>query len=128
LTCFDCDPSIVGRVNPELAKNPSPAAQVDYLRVLFRRPALDILAEAVLKYGKTSTIDLIFDSYDRFLAGIDDPVIREQLDGLLPNGEERDNPFQELIRYSRDFEKGLLKLFFDDDPWLASMTRHYGVF
>jgi hypothetical protein len=128
LTCFDCDPAMIQRVKPELAKNASPPALVDYLRGLFRRPALEIMAEALLRYGTPATVSLILDSYDRFLTGMDDGDLRKQLDSLPPHGEEMNQNFRELIQHSRDFEKGLLQLFFDDDPMLASLTRHYGVF
>src|SRR5260370_13352181 len=107
LTCFSCDPAIVQRVNPELASNASPAAQVEYLRGLFRRPALEIMADALLRHGSSASVSLILDNYDRFLAGIDDRARREHLDQLPPNGEETDERFREMIQYSRDFEKGL---------------------
>ena len=128
LTCFYCDPVIVQHVKPELAAGPSPALQVEYLRELFRRPPLETIGDALLRYGKPESVDLILDSYDHFLIGIDDQTVRERLDNLPPNGEEADESFQKLIQCSREFEKGLLKLFFDDDPLLASLTRQYGVF
>ncbi len=128
LICFQCDPAIVKRVKPELAKDPSPAAQVEYLRDLFRCPPLETIADALLSYGKPSSVSLILDSYDRFLAGMDDQAKREHLESLPPTGEETDEHFQDMIKFSQDFEKGLLQLFFDDDTLLASLTRQYGVF
>ncbi len=86
------------------------------------------MADALLRHGSSASVSLILDNYDRFLAGIDDRARREHLDQLPPNGEETDERFREMIQYSRDFEKGLLQLFFDDDPSLASLTRRYGIF
>jgi hypothetical protein len=128
LICFNCHPDIVQRVNPALAESPTSAAQVEYLRGQFQQTPLVTMSEALLKYGSDTTTSLILDSYDCFLAAMDDPAIRKRLDELPAKGEETDTAFQHLIQISRDFDKGLLQLFFNDDPLLASLTRQYGVF
>jgi hypothetical protein len=126
LTCFQCDPSVVKISNPELAADPSPAGQVEHLRRLFRQPPLQTIADALVRYGTPETVSLILDSYDQFLTGMDDPDLRHHLAGLSSSSGESDDRFQRMIQYSRDFERGLLRLFFDDNPWLATQTRKYG--
>ena len=39
-----------------------------------------------------------------------------------------DELFRDLIQCSRELHKGLLQLFFEDDPLLATLTRKYGIF
>jgi hypothetical protein len=95
LTCFYSDPKLVQIVNPELANNASAALQVEYLRTIFQRPPIEIVAGALLRHGSPKSIGLILDSYDRFLATMDDQAKREHLETLPPNGEEKDATFQE---------------------------------
>jgi hypothetical protein len=59
---------------------------------------------------------------------MNDPTIRKRLDELPAKGEEMDPEFRNMIDLSKDFDKGLLQLFFDDDPLLASLIRQYGIF
>jgi hypothetical protein len=126
--CFSCEPELVKHINPELARNPSVAAQVNYLRTFVQRAPLEIIGDALSRIRNPQTVCLILDSYDRFLAVMDDSNKRKHLEQLPPNGEEKDETFQEMIQCSRDLEKGLLQLFFQDDPLLAQLTREYGIF
>lgn len=128
LNCFYCDPVIANNLNTQLTAKPSAAAQVAYLRALFGRTPIETIADALLRYGKPTTVNLILDNYDAFLAALDDADIRQKLDALPANGEENDDQFQRMIQHSRDFHNGLLNLFFDDNPHLAKLTRTYGVF
>jgi hypothetical protein len=128
LACFSCKPELVKQMSPELAEKPTPAAQVEYLRTFVLRPPLEIVAEALARNGNFGTACLILDSYDQFVEGLDNPDKREHLEKLAPREGDNDKTFQAMIQLSRDFEKGLLQLFFDDCPLLASLTREYGIF
>ena len=124
LICFECDPEL----NPALAAEASLAGQVKYLSRRFRQVPLDTISDALLKYGQPATAALILDSYDHFLAAMDDRGWREHLDGLPVGHHPTDSRLRDLMQCSRDFEQGLLQLFFDDNPRLAALTRQNGVF
>lgn len=128
LTCFSCHPEWVRETSPPLAENPTLAEQVEYLQRFVGRTALDITAEVIARRSNPETARLILDNYDRFLAVLDDDEKRKRLEELPPKGEEHDSVFQELIECSRIFESGLLRLFYDDNQLLATLTREYGIF
>jgi predicted nucleotidyltransferase len=124
LSCFECDP----KLNPNLASQASQARQVEFLSQRFRRPPLDTVSEALLKWGQPASVDLIFDSYDCFLSAMDDQAWRDHLDHLPVGHHPTDSRLRDLMQWSRDFEQGLLQLFFDSHPRLAALTRQNGVF
>jgi hypothetical protein len=124
LICFECDP----KLNASRNNQPSQEAQVDFLAQSFRRPPLDTMSEALLKYGQPETVGLILDSYDLFLSAMDDQAWREHLDQLPVGHHPSDTRLRDLMQWSREFEQGLLRLFFDDHPRLGELTRQNGVF
>jgi hypothetical protein len=128
LTCFSCHPELLQQTKPDLVESPSVAAQVEYLRSYLHRPPLEIIAETLCRIGNLETTRQIMDSYDCFIAGMDDADKRDHLEKLPPKADETDKIFKEMIGFSRDFESGLQKLFFDNDPLLAKLTREYGMF
>ena len=129
LTCFSCEPDLVKARNPALAANPSVVAQVEYLRSFVGQTPLEIIAGFLTRIANQETARLILDSYEHFVAVMDDAAKRKHLEDLpQPNGEEKDELFRDLIQCSRELHKGLLQLFFEDDPLLATLTRKYGIF
>ena len=124
LICFECDP----KLNPARAGQASRETQVDFLGRCFRRPPLDTVSDALLKHGQAETAGLILDSYDHFLSAMDDQAWRDHLDHLPVGHHPTDTRLRDLMQWSREFEQGLLRLFFDDNPRLGELTRQNGVF
>jgi hypothetical protein len=128
VTCYSCDPRVVAGRDRGLADAPTVEGMVDYIRRFVKQTPLDILCEALLRWSKPETAKLILDSYDAFLAQLDDAGKRGHLEGLAPERAADDGLFKELQEHTRSFEKGLERLFFDDNQDLAALNREYGVF
>jgi hypothetical protein len=80
---------------------------VGYLREYVRRPALEVIAEALARYAVPETARNLLVAYEAFLGQIDDPATRQHLEDLPPAGAETDAVFQEFQRISRDFQTAL---------------------
>jgi hypothetical protein len=119
---------VVEERNPELASDPTVEKMAEYLRSFVGQTPLDILCEALSRWSNAETAGLILDSYDAFIARLDDRDNRERLKSLSPEHSADDELFQELQEHTRTFEKGLERLFFDDNPVLTALNREYGVF
>jgi hypothetical protein len=130
LACFEChlDPAALQARIELTAQNGSSARLIQYLEGQFSLPPLEVVAHSVLHHAADETARNIFDSYDAFLALLDDPEKRRSLDTMKP-GEMRGHPvFGEVRDISHAFQKGLTGLFFRDAPELYSLTEFYGVF
>jgi len=128
VTSYCCDPRLVGQRDAELASGPTVEGLVEYLFGFVNRSPLDIMIEALERWGKPEIAQLVLDSYDLFLSKIDDQETREHLTALSPDNAEDDQHFQAFQDICRSFEKGLERLFFDNGGDLATLNREYGVF
>ncbi|MCI0723827.1 MAG: nucleotidyltransferase domain-containing protein [Acidobacteria bacterium] len=128
ITCFSCDPDWVAERDAELARQPAVDGMVDYLVTFVHRTPLEIVSEVLLHHPEPDTAGTLLDIYDRFLAQLDDNTVREQLQRLAPDAAATDTKFSEIQRECRRFEEALEKIFFDENPRLARLTRKYGVF
>lgn len=129
VTCYCCDPRIVGQLNPNLEREPTVDGMAAYLRGFVERTPLDVLCDALVRWSNPETAQLILGAYDTFLAQLDNADNRKRLTDLIPERSATDNLFQELQAQTRSFEKGLERLFFDDSPTVLSpLNREYGVF
>jgi hypothetical protein len=128
VTCYSCDPRVIDERDPDLQMNPTVDRMVDYLRRFVGQTPLDILCEALLRWSNAETARVILDAYDAFITQLDDTDKRKHLEALTPEHSTDDELFQELQADTRSFEKGLERLFFDDNPVLATLNREYGVF
>lgn len=127
LTCYSCDHEWIRAENPELSDKPSIDKLVEYLTKLVGRTPLNTLAEVLAKHCDHEPAAMIFDSYNDFLAKLDDDTTRQHLDKLRPDDAASDEHFQAIQALSKTFEAGLEKFFFDSKQ-LSSLTRSYGVF
>jgi hypothetical protein len=90
---------------------------------------LELLMTALVSENcSVETIGLILDSYDRFLAILDDQQNREHLEELKFDAAATDPLFSEIRKLSHDFQSGLDRLFYDESLQLAKLIRKYGVF
>ncbi len=87
-----------------------------------------VLAQLCLAYDAQDAADLIFGSYNRFLAILDDKPKRSELNEMTISEAGGSDLFAEARTIARDFQKGLGKLFFDSDKELTDYTQRYGVF
>jgi hypothetical protein len=128
VTCYACDPRLLAQRDPAVAQSPTVEGMVDYLRRLVARRPLDVIAEALQRWGRPETAEALLGAYDTFLSRLDDPAVRAHLSDLDPAQAEADGRFQELVEVSRSFDSALQRLFFDDSADLAALNREYGVF
>jgi hypothetical protein len=127
ILCYSCEPQWYAERSGKLGSTPTVEAMTRYLEELAKRTPLDILAEVALGHAKDETAVNLFDDYDLFLAGLDDPSIRDHLKKLRPEEAETDRQYNEFQDRCSRFESALEQLFFDN-PRLAHLTRKYGVF
>lgn len=94
------------------------------------RPPLEIVAKTCLNLHITdATARTLFDSYDRFLAILDDLDKRAEL--ARPHTHEdlrHSKAWDEVREVSRPFHASLIALFLKDDEDLKNLTLEYGVF
>ena len=88
------------------------------------------VAKACLNLRITdATSRKLFDSYDRFLAILDDPDKRAELARAHTHEDLRDSKaWDEVRQVSRPFHASLIALFLKDDEDLKNLTLEYGVF
>jgi hypothetical protein len=70
----------------------------------------------------------MFDSYEAFLALMNNQEKRAVLRGLDPSQARSNEVFEEVRQISHGFQEGLTRLFFKDSSELYSLTEFYGVF
>jgi hypothetical protein len=90
----------------------------------------EVVAKACLERSvMPATARSIFDNYDRFLAILDDPEKRAELERARTHEDLRNsNAWDEVRNVSRPFHEGLVALFLNDDEALKTLTMKYGVF
>jgi predicted nucleotidyltransferase len=100
---------------------------VDHLFAWTQRSPLQSLATVVERYAPTSAPD-IFDSYDSFLAILDNEALRTKLEELSPEAAYEDSDFLAAREVATRFDHALTALLFDENPEVAKLVRKYGVF
>ena len=100
-----------------------------YLERQREESALEILARAAGFPGVPArTAKLLFGSYDRFLAILDDEAKRKELEDVTYDGLKVSPVWEEIRNLSHDFQTGLTALFFDDHEDFRKLTKLYGLF
>ncbi len=91
---------------------------------------LEIIAKVCLNLEiGHETARAIFDSYDRFIAILDDSGKRSELETGRSQDEVRNSEvWGEIRQLSKSFHEGLVALFLKDDRRLQSLAMTYGVF
>ncbi|WP_437726171.1 nucleotidyltransferase domain-containing protein [Sorangium sp. So ce861] len=108
----------------------STPALVRFLRERIRVTPLESLAEVLLRPAiSAETARTLFDSYDAFLDLLSNEEERGRLK-QLPLDEQlgHDPTFKRVRDIGREFQRGLDRLFFEEDPELRKLIQTYGVF
>lgn len=99
-----------------------------HLTSQFGRPPMEILCEHLVGRSPPETSVQIMEAYDGFLTALNDSDRRKHLENLPMEAAYQDGVFQEMRKLSQSFQKGLDRMFYDDDPDLQGLIRKYGVF
>ncbi len=75
-----------------------------------------------------NAIDYLFDSYNQFLATLDNLESRARLKELTYEGAREDELFNNLRKASRSYQEGLRLLFFETDKELRRLAQIYAIF
>ncbi|MEX2261785.1 MAG: DUF294 nucleotidyltransferase-like domain-containing protein [Bryobacteraceae bacterium] len=100
-----------------------------YLEDQLRQTPLDLLARAASRPNiDKTTARKLFDSYDQFLAILDDQAKRTELENLREHDMAKSSVWEDIRSLSRDFHLGLIELFFGQDEEIRSLSMEYAVF
>lgn len=131
LMCYSCalDPEISAIVSSEAGRGAA-AKIVAHLATYVRKTPLGIFAELFLAHDSLApTAKRLFDTYDNFLAILNDDEKRLRLETLAHDEIAEDPVYQAVRVLGHEFQEGLDRVFFDpDSPKLYELTRTYGVF
>lgn len=102
----------------------------DYLERQLALTPLEVMARACLDPTvNAATVHKIFDSYDQYLALLDDPSKRAQLGEARTHDDLRNSMVWTEVRdLSRPFHQGLVDLFLKDNEELRNLAMTYGIF
>jgi Nucleotidyltransferase domain len=130
LLCFNSRLNEGPDLNGILFKDEAEAKKAvrERLMSLLGTPPLDILCRTLAAPTFSETARRILGAYEGFLLRLDKSEIRAELKKLEERNAESSRAFRELRELSHAFQEALTRLFFDDDPTLAELTRKYGVF
>ena len=95
----------------------------------FSLPPTDLIASVLLRFDHLAKpAEVLFNSYDRFLAVLSDEEKRDRLEKLSESQSSTDEAYQDVRQASRDFQGALDSIFFDNQSGIGQLTRLYGVF
>lgn len=93
------------------------------------RTPLEIVADELLLTGASKQVKIdVLTSYDQFLAILDDPSAREELENLPRDIAEKSSLFQRIREISHVFQNALLEWLFKPDTVVFALVRKYGLF
>ncbi len=119
------------RIEPGVADGELPV--VAHLQDLCEMPPLELLARALLLYGKDwdklhSVAADLFKSYDEFLSIIDDKAHREHLKNLASKDAAKDPLFTRIRELARTFQNGLNLFLVNGPDRVKELTLKYAIF
>lgn len=130
LACFSCEMLSSPEARKELGgADHSTVGMEEHLRGFMSTTPLQILATFLLDLNiSRKTVFKLFSSYDQYLALMSNPEKKGHLKKLKPYEIPGDRVFEEVRRFSHEFQEGLTALFFRDNEKLRKLTIFYGVF
>jgi predicted nucleotidyltransferase len=130
LRCFFCDLDVEAAAARDALRQSHDATQlVAYMEQQMQFTPLELIARAAMRPAIDASVGRkLFDSYDRFLAVLDDRERRGQLEAMTQGQMSTSPVWAEIREFSREFQTGLMSLFFGEDKEIRSLTEEYGVF
>lgn len=132
LRCFFChlDPLALEARRALRARQPEVYLLLQYMEEQFSSTPLESIAKACLEFDvDEKTCRGIFNSYDRFLALLDDEKKRKALESATdPDGFRAAETWAEVREMTKPFHEGLVNLFLRDNADLKTLTMEYGLF
>lgn len=130
LHCFFCHLDSEAKSARESLRSMDLSRLTTFMESQLALPPLEIVAKACLILGITdTTAHKLFESYNRFLAILDDPDKRTELGRAHTHEDLRNSKaWDEVREVSRPFHAALISLFLRDDEHLKNLTLEYGVF
>jgi hypothetical protein len=123
LACFSC------ALEPSLREDGDRSLRViEHMTEVLALAPLERTAALLLGAGLEEAAARIFDAYGEFLEMMDDPAVRQELEGLLPEEAEQNGSFQRARELGHRFQEALDRVFFNPASPFAELTRKYGVF
>lgn len=124
LACFDC--ALAESVRNAEDRS---SAVIDHLLTRVKRNPLERIAGILLKNQLLDAASMLFDSYDRFLALLDDKSARDELEELTPELAQTHEGYRRAREIGHDFQGALDRIFFEaNGTRIPDLTRKYGVF
>jgi predicted nucleotidyltransferase len=124
LVCFSCTMGAEVRDADDRS-----TALADHLLRLLSRTPLERVAHIVLRHQLHEAGRRVFDSYERFLALLDDEDLRETLKHLPQESAATSVEYASAREIGRDFQRALNDIFFGaGDTEIPSLTQKYAVF
>lgn len=127
LMCFNCelhkDQILQGNGNSQIQI-------VKYLSTYATKTPLEIFAESILSTPSLTEIGReLFNTYDQFLALLDNEEKRKRLEALTRSDASSDQIYGEARDLGRKFQSSLSRLFLEENGTkLFEITKAYGVF
>jgi hypothetical protein len=128
LICFDCH---LNRP-PALDDAQLPSAErlmiwLEFLKERVLETPLEIVSRFL--YGQNSpSARALLDSYEAFLALLENEELRKHLDNLKIEQARGDSVFQEVRQMGHSFQDALTRILFDESKEVRDLVRKYGIF
>lgn len=129
LLCFNFElnpPADYNEIRSDAANMPPRLA--DFFLREMRLTPIDLISQELLRTDRAEVTEDIMDSYDAFLALIDEKESRGHLEKLKFDEAGDDEVFRKVRDMSHRFQQGLTALFMDGDETLRKLVVKYGVF
>ena len=131
LRCFFCQLDDEAEAARDALKSPHPRLEklLSYLEGQREQTPLGTLALAASLPGVSETTARgLFDSYDGFLAILDDDGKRRELEEMSTDERDISPIWQEVRDLSQNFQTHLTSLFFRESETMRTLTMEYGIF
>jgi hypothetical protein len=117
-------------MNPASASGEDSVARaVAYYEQYFSLPPLEILADEMMNSGASDELcRSVFQSYDGFLAILNDEPSRRELEQIPRRDAGKSEVFQKVRSLSHQFRDGLLDWLYEPGSKLCNLMRQYALF
>lgn len=105
-----------------------PDSLASHIAARLDRTPLDVVSEALLRFGTPETTANLLASYDGFLAILSHPDKRATLASLRLEDANGNPVWQEAHDLSRQFRAAVQTFFLDENPHVSSLIKRYAIF